>query len=109
MGQRYVQLENTFTGFSNNNTAVLHVSQVPPNPAILVPGPAFIFVVVNGVPSVGRQVMIGSGQLGVQSTLAVSNLPTSQIVSSSNKTSPNPSNRTSYASHISHHWTLFSI
>jgi hypothetical protein len=57
MGQRYVQLENTYTGFSNS-TAVLHVSQLPPNPAILAPGPALILVVVNGVPSVGRQVMI---------------------------------------------------
>lgn len=79
MGQRYLQLESTYTGYSNNNTAVLHVSQVPPNPAILAPGPAFIFVIVNGVPSVGVQVMIGSGKLGVQPTSSIGDLPSSSI------------------------------
>lgn len=83
MGQRYVQLENTYTGFSNS-TAVLHVSQLPPNPAILAPGPALILVVVNGVPSVGRQVMIGWGILCVQQILAIGDLPASQMVSVGN-------------------------
>lgn len=91
MGQRFVQLENTYTGF-DNNTGILHVSQLPPNPAILVPGPAFIFVVVNGVPSVGAQVMIGSGELGAQPTLPIGDLPASAIVKnlgSSNSKSDN--------------------
>lgn len=79
MGQRYVQLENTYTGY-DNNTATLHVRQVPPNPAILAPGPAFIFVVVKGIPSVGVQVMIGSGQLGKQEVLPQGDLPGSLIV-----------------------------
>jgi hypothetical protein len=39
MGQRFVQLQSTYTG-NPDGTAVLHVSQLPPNPAILVPGPA---------------------------------------------------------------------
>ena len=105
MGQRYVQLENTYTGFSNN-TAVLHVNQVPPNPAILAPGPALIFVVVNGVPSVGRQVMIGSGVLGKQQTLAIGDLPTSQIMSNGTGQSTHPSHSGS-VSRISQSWTFF--
>jgi hypothetical protein len=79
MGQRYLELEHTYTGY-NNNTATLHVRQVPPNPAILVPGPAFVFVVVNGVPSVGAQVMIGSGELGKQETQTPADLPPSSFV-----------------------------
>ncbi|KAF7358228.1 hypothetical protein MVEN_00871500 [Mycena venus] len=53
MGQRFLQLDSTYTAYGANNTATLHVSQVPPNPAILAPGPALLFVVVNGVPSGG--------------------------------------------------------
>jgi len=78
MGQRYLELEHSYTGYSNN-TATLHVRQLPRNPAILAPGPAFIFVVVNGIPSVGLQVMIGSGKLGKQEILADANLPDSTI------------------------------
>ncbi|KAF7315671.1 hypothetical protein MIND_00082700 [Mycena indigotica] len=75
MGQRYLQLDSTWTAYGENNTAVLHVSQLPPNPAILAPGPALIFVVVNGVPSMGLQVMIGSGRIGNQTTLPIGDLP----------------------------------
>lgn len=81
MGQRYVQLESTYTGFQNN-TGTLHVSQLPPNPAILAPGPALVFVVVKGVPSVGMQVMVGSGKLGDQERLPIGDLPESAIVQS---------------------------
>jgi hypothetical protein len=79
MGQRFVQLNSTYTGYAGNNTAILHVSQLPPNPAILAPGPALLFVVVNGSPSVGVAVMVGSGQLGTQPMLAVADLPVSSI------------------------------
>ncbi|KAF5351680.1 hypothetical protein D9756_007693 [Leucocoprinus leucothites] len=79
MGQRYLELEHSYTGY-DNNTATLHVRQLPPNPAILAPGPAFIFVVVNDVPSVGVLVMIGSGKLGKQEILAVADLPSSSLV-----------------------------
>jgi Domain of unknown function (DUF1929). len=82
MGQRYVQLESSYTGF-DNNTAVLHVRPLPPNPSILVPGPAFLFVVVKGVPSIGVPVMVGSGQLGKQDALPTGDLPSSSIVRSS--------------------------
>ncbi|GAA6043740.1 hypothetical protein JCM8097_000504 [Rhodosporidiobolus ruineniae] len=65
MGQRYVQLNNTYTS-NSDGSATLHVSQVPPNPAILPPGPCLLFVVVDGVPNNGSWVMVGNGQLGTQ-------------------------------------------
>lgn len=65
MGQRYVQLDSTFTA-NADGSAVLHVGQVPPNPAILAPGPCLLFVVVNGIPSEGQWVTIGNGELGAQ-------------------------------------------
>ncbi|KAJ7650953.1 copper radical oxidase [Roridomyces roridus] len=80
MGQRFVQLDSTYTAYGENNTATLHVSQVPPNPAILAPGPALLFVVVNGVPSVGVQVMVGSGTIGNQTVLDIGDLPASSYV-----------------------------
>jgi hypothetical protein len=93
MGQRLVVLESSYTGHSSNNTATLHVSQLPPNPAILAPGPALLFVVVNGTPSVGIFVMVGSGQLGTQQTLTVAPLPSASILQDvgSNGTSGNSS------------------
>ncbi|KAJ7272097.1 glyoxal oxidase N-terminus-domain-containing protein [Mycena haematopus] len=80
MGQRFLQLDSTYTAYEANNSATLHVSQVPPNPAILAPGPALLFVVVNGVPSVGVQVMIGSGVIGTQVISAIGDLPASSFV-----------------------------
>jgi hypothetical protein len=80
MGQRFIQLNSTWTGYSNNKTATLHVSQLPPNSAIFAPGPALLFVVVNDVPSVGVLVMVGSGQLGPQEVLPVAQLPPSSIL-----------------------------
>lgn len=75
-GQRFVELNMTYT-VNSDNSAVLHVSQLPPNPAILVPGPVLMFVVVNGVPSEGQWVMAGNGQLGTQQISPVQELPAS--------------------------------
>lgn len=72
-GQRFVQLNSTYT--TSSSGATLHVSQLPPNAAILAPGPALVFVVVNGVPSVGVQVMVGNGELGEQTMNGVIDLP----------------------------------
>jgi len=80
MGQRYVQLQSSYTAYRQNNTATLHVAQLPPNPAIIAPGPAFLFVVVNGVPSIGLQVMLGSGNIEKQPILSPASLPTATIV-----------------------------
>ncbi|KAJ7497677.1 glyoxal oxidase [Mycena latifolia] len=80
MGQRFVQLDATYTAYAANNTATLHVSQLPPNPAILAPGPALLFVVVGGVPSVGVQVMVGSGKIEKQTVLPIGDLPETSFV-----------------------------
>ena len=80
MGQRFVQLDSSYTAYADNNTAVVHVSQLPPNPAILAPGPALVFVTVNGIPSVGKMVMVGSGQIGEQPILPVEALAPTEIV-----------------------------
>ncbi|KAG9220580.1 hypothetical protein CCMSSC00406_0004036 [Pleurotus cornucopiae] len=79
MGQRYLQLESTYTGYPNGS-AILHVSQLPPNPAIFAPGPAMLHVVVKGVPSVGLMVMLGNGKLGEQEIRAIGDLPESAIL-----------------------------
>ncbi|CAE6450913.1 unnamed protein product [Rhizoctonia solani] len=76
MGQRYLQLNNTFT-VSETGNITLHVSQVPPFPNILQPGPVLIYVVVNGLPSVGKMVTVGTGSIGTQPTAAVAQLPPS--------------------------------
>ena len=34
----------------------------PPNENIYPPGPGWLYVVVDGVPSVGKRVMVGSGE-----------------------------------------------
>ena len=60
MGQHYVQLNNTFT-VNPNTSIVLHVAQAPPNPTLLVPGLALLFVVVpdsdNGAPTAAATVL----------------------------------------------------
>ncbi|GAA5992539.1 hypothetical protein JCM5350_008272 [Sporobolomyces pararoseus] len=80
MGARMLVLAHSFTSSSNGTT--LHCSQLPPNPALFAPGPALLFVVVNGIPSYGQEVMIGNGQLGLQPTLPASVLPQSSTVES---------------------------
>ncbi|KAG1739248.1 glyoxal oxidase [Suillus lakei] len=72
MGMRSVQLQSSFTG-NSDGSAILH--------AVMPPGPALLFVVVNGVPSVGIQVMCGSGKIEKQLMMPVQNLPSSNIVS----------------------------
>lgn len=78
MGQRMIVLENSYTG-NPDGSGVLHVSSLPPSAAIFPPGPALFFVVVDGVPSVGLQVMVGSGQIETQPTSEPAALPVSQI------------------------------
>ncbi|KAI0745030.1 DUF1929-domain-containing protein [Earliella scabrosa] len=78
MGQRMLELGISYTG-NDDGTGVLHVSQMPPNPALFPPGPALVFVVVDGVPSVGVQVMIGSGKIEKQPVADVADLPSSVI------------------------------
>lgn len=96
MGQRYIQLNSTFTG-NTDFSATLHVSQLPPNAALLVPGPALLFVIVNGIPSIGQFVMVGSGQLGRQPMLARATLEPSSgnFIATGSSTGTNPSSPSS--------------
>jgi len=76
MGQRGMQLKNTFT-VKDDGTIILHVAQPPPNPFIYQPGPAYLFTVINGIPSNGSYVILGNGQIGQQPTAQDSVLPDS--------------------------------
>ena len=76
MGQRMLQLNNTFT-VASNGTITLHTAQLPPSPSIFQPGPALLFVTINGIPSNGTFVQVGSGKVEAQPTAAVSVLPAS--------------------------------
>ncbi|KAJ7247167.1 glyoxal oxidase N-terminus-domain-containing protein [Mycena haematopus] len=74
MGQRYLQLNNTYT-VNSDSSITLHVSQAPPNANLFQPGPAFVYVVVNGIPSNGTEVIVGSGNIETQPTNSVAVLP----------------------------------
>ncbi|KAF8890003.1 copper radical oxidase [Gymnopilus junonius] len=76
MGQRHLQLNNTFT-VNQDGSITLHVAQVPPNPNIFQPGPAFLFVNIHGIPSNGTYVIVGSGKIRKQPTAPASALPPS--------------------------------
>jgi len=82
MGQRMLQLNNTYS-VADDGTITLHCAQVPPNPNLLTPGPVFLFVVVNGIPSNSKMVIVGNGNFGTQPTSAVTDLPPNQLSSKS--------------------------
>ncbi|KAL0064280.1 hypothetical protein AAF712_008724 [Marasmius tenuissimus] len=77
MGQRYLQLNSTYT-VNKDGSLTIHASQMPPNANIFQPGPAWVYVVVNDVPSKGSQVIVGSGNIEAQKLLDVTSLPASQ-------------------------------
>ncbi|KAJ8488092.1 hypothetical protein ONZ51_g3789 [Trametes cubensis] len=76
MGQRSMQLNNTYT-VNSDGSITLHVSQLPPNPNLFQPGPALLFVTMSGIPSNGSWVIIGSGNIEQQPTKPASVLPAS--------------------------------
>lgn len=81
MGQRYLQLNNTYT-VNANGSITLHVAQPPPNPNLFSPGPAFMYVNILGIPSNGSYLIVGNGQIGTQTTAPASILPPSARLSS---------------------------
>nr|GAT54049.1 predicted protein [Mycena chlorophos] len=104
MGQRFLQLNNTYT-VNSDGSIVLHVAQMPPNPNIFQPGPAFIFVVVNGIPSNGTYTLIGSGSIETQPVSDVADLPgnvLSSTASGSASGSSTGSGNTTTSSSTSH-------
>jgi hypothetical protein len=76
MGQRSMQLNNTFT-VQTDGSIVVHTAQLPPFPNLFQPGPALLFVTINGIPSNGTFVTVGNGQISTQPTGPVSVLPAS--------------------------------
>jgi hypothetical protein len=76
MGQRIMQLNNTYS-VQSNGTIILHTAQLPPYPNLFQPGPALLFVTINGIPSNGTFLTVGSGKIETQPTAAVSVLPAS--------------------------------
>ncbi|KAF8347453.1 glyoxal oxidase [Amanita rubescens] len=99
MGQRLMQLNNTFT-VQNDGTIILHVAQAPPNPNYFQPGPGFLFVTINGIPSNGTYVIVGNGQVGTQPTSAASVLPPSVFSSNTGVSAPAPSGPSSHTGAI---------
>jgi hypothetical protein len=91
MGQRIMQLNNTFT-VQDDGTITLHTAQLPPSPSLFQPGPAFLFVTISGIPSNGSYVVIGNGQIGPQPTAAASVLPASVLSSSGSASGTGQSN-----------------
>lgn len=76
MGQRFVQLNNTYT-VNQDGSITLHVAQLPPNANLFQPGPAFLYVTIHGIPSNGTYLIVGNGQIGTQPLAAASVLPAS--------------------------------
>ncbi|KAF9807896.1 hypothetical protein IEO21_08035 [Rhodonia placenta] len=97
MGQRSMQLNNTFT-VNQNGSISLHVAQLPPNPNLFQPGPGLLFVTMSGIPSNGTMVLIGSGEIGTQPTAAVSTLPPSVRLNNVSGSGSGSANSTSTAS-----------
>ena len=93
MGQRLLQLNNTFT-VNPDGSITLHVAPVPPNPNLFQPGPAFMYVVVRGIPSNGSYIIVGNGQIGTQPTFPSPILPPSIMSSASGTASGSNSSGT---------------
>jgi len=85
MGQRALQLNHTYT-VNGDGSIVYHVSQMPPNANIFQPGPAFIYVTINGIPSNGTYLIVGSGNIETQTMNPVDTLPSSIRVDSATGT-----------------------
>ena len=91
MGQRFMQLNNSYT-VHGNGSITLHVSQLPPNPNLFQPGPAFLYVCMKGIPSIGKLVIIGNGNIGPQPT-SIASQPPSSVQGDGSGSAPGPGSR----------------
>ncbi|WVN88451.1 uncharacterized protein L203_103662 [Cryptococcus depauperatus CBS 7841] len=94
-GQRYLELNSTYTKDESSGQVTMHVAQMPNNPNVFQPGPAMIFLVVDGVASQGKMIMIGSGKIESQPISENSVLPATSVLSkdaSANKNNGNAAN-----------------
>jgi hypothetical protein len=105
MGQRILELNNTYT-VESNGTIILHTSQLPPNPNLFQPGPAMLFVTIQGIPSNATFVTVGNGQFGTQPTSAISGLPASVRVNSASGSAPSSSSSNSSSGGSSSHMAV---
>ncbi|GAA5918264.1 hypothetical protein JCM1841_002135 [Sporobolomyces salmonicolor] len=103
MGARLLVLPHSYTT-NSDGSATIHTSQLPANPALFVPGPALLFIVIKGVPSNASSVMIGSGQLGQQPTSPLVALPLSNSVGSSSSASDSSSKQKNGAAATGMRW-----
>lgn len=88
MGMKMVQLNSTWT-LNSDGSGIIHSAQIPPNPSIMAPGPALLYVTVNGVPSVGLDIMVGNGRMGTQPVQDVQEMPGTIAQSGATITSTN--------------------
>lgn len=88
MGQRSLQLQHAFA-VQENGDVEYTVMPMPPNANLFAPGPALLFVTVDGVPSKGKHIMIGQEQFGgaVPKTYSVGAVPTLSPSTAGNSTS----------------------
>ncbi|KAI0246177.1 glyoxal oxidase [Lactifluus subvellereus] len=105
MGQRIMQLNNTFT-IQDDGTIVLHTAQLPPSPNLFQPGPAFLFVTISGIPSNGTYVLVGNGQIGAQPTAPASVLPQSSRATRGSGSSNGTNGGTGKSSATATHYSL---
>lgn len=118
-GMRYVELETSYTVTQldgGNYNITLHVAQMYPNPAILAPGPAFLFIVVDGVPSIGQMIMVGSGKIGAGSqnvasrtVLPESSMPVGGTGTTGSSSTGTGSSQTGGASNIVIGWASLGV
>lgn len=73
MGQRSLQLQHTYT-VNNDGSVSYEVMPMPINQNIFVQGPALLFVTIDGVPSIGKYIQVGTQTFGAN---AVPNIITS--------------------------------
>lgn len=79
MGQRAIQLEHSYT-VNDDGSVKYTVMPMPSNVNIYQPGPAFLFVTINGIPSKGKYIIVGStafsGTIPNNFAAAAGNTPT---------------------------------
>lgn len=63
MGQRSVRLQHTYT-VNEDGSVTYMVNPMPTNQNLFVQGPALLFVTIDGVPSKGKLIQVGTKQTG---------------------------------------------
>lgn len=65
MGQRSLQLQHSYT-VNDDGTVDFTVMPMPKNVNLFAPGPALLFVTIDGIPSNGKYIMVGQQDFGGQ-------------------------------------------